>query len=43
MWREGRHDDLVLAVAVAAWLGEQALTAPGEGPDEPVFERIIVA
>ena len=42
-WREGRHDDLVLAVAVAAWLGEQALTAPGEGPDEPVFERIIVA
>ena len=42
-WREGRHDDLVLAVAMAAWLGEQALTAPGEGPDEPVFERIIVA
>jgi hypothetical protein len=22
-WREGAHDDLVLAVAVAAWLGEQ--------------------
>jgi hypothetical protein len=21
-WREGRHDDLVLAVAVAAWAGE---------------------
>ena len=42
-WREGPHDDLVLAVAMAAWLGEQALTAPGEGPDEPVFERIIVA
>jgi len=21
-WREGRHDDLILAVAVAAWLGE---------------------
>jgi hypothetical protein len=42
-WREGRHDDLILAVAVAAWLGELALTAPGEGPDEPVFERIIVA
>ena len=41
-WREGRHDDLILAVAVAAWLGELALTAPGEGPDEPVFERIIV-
>ena len=24
-WREGAHDDLVLAVAVAAWLGEQAM------------------
>ena len=35
-WREGRHDDLILAVAMAAWLGEQALTAPGEGPDESV-------
>ena len=22
-WREGAHDDLVLAVAVAAWLGER--------------------
>jgi hypothetical protein len=24
-WREGTHDDLVLAIAVAAWLGENAL------------------
>jgi hypothetical protein len=24
-WREGTHDDLVLAVAVAAWLGQYAL------------------
>ncbi len=24
-WRQRDHDDLVLAVAVAAWLGEQAL------------------
>jgi hypothetical protein len=24
-WREGTHDDLVLAVAVAAWLGERCL------------------
>jgi hypothetical protein len=23
-WRGGAHDDLVLAVAVAAWLGERA-------------------
>ena len=42
-WRAGQHDDLVLAVALAAWLGEQALPAPGEGPDEPVFEQIIIA
>jgi hypothetical protein len=24
-WREGPHDDLVLAVAIAAWLGERGL------------------
>ena len=24
-WRQGTHDDLVLAVAVAAWLGEHAM------------------
>jgi hypothetical protein len=42
-WRAGQHDDLVLAVALAAWLGEQALPAPDEGPDEPVFEQIIIA
>jgi hypothetical protein len=24
-WREGPHDDLVFAVALAAWLGEQRL------------------
>ena len=24
-WREGAHDDLVLAVAVAAWMGEHAM------------------
>jgi hypothetical protein len=24
-WRQGAHDDLVLAVAVAAWLGEHAM------------------
>ena len=25
VWRQGRHDDLVLAVAVAAWIGENAM------------------
>jgi hypothetical protein len=29
-WREGQHDDLVLAVALAAWMGERCL--PYEGP-----------
>ena len=28
-WREGQHDDLLLAVALAAWAGERAL--PHEG------------
>jgi hypothetical protein len=27
-WREGSHDDLVLAVAVAAWYGEKAMVRP---------------
>lgn len=26
-WREGEHDDLVLAVAMACWLGTRAITA----------------
>jgi hypothetical protein len=29
-WRSGQHDDLVLAVALAAWVGERCLG--GEGP-----------
>ena len=41
-WREGRHDDLVLAVAVAAWLGELALTTPDDIEEQPVLERVIV-
>jgi hypothetical protein len=28
-WREGAHDDLVLAVAVAMWLGEHCLRRLG--------------
>lgn len=27
-WREGQHDDLVLAVALAAWVGEHAFSGP---------------
>jgi hypothetical protein len=41
-WREGRHDDLVLAVSLAAWLGEQTLPTPDDLPEETMLERIIV-
>ena len=27
-WRQGTHDDLVLAVAVAAWYGQRAVSKP---------------
>jgi hypothetical protein len=29
-WREGPHDDLVLGVALAAWLGKLALYDDGD-------------
>ena len=48
-WREGAHDDLVLAVAMAAWLGEhqvaQAVVAtsrrfpPPASRDRPTLPR----
>jgi hypothetical protein len=41
-WREGRHDDLVFAVAMAAWLGEQALTTPDDMAEDRVLEQVIV-
>ena len=41
-WREGRHDDLILAVAMAAWLGEKALTMPDDQAEEFTLEQIIV-
>jgi hypothetical protein len=41
-WREGQHDDLVLAVALAAWLGEQALPTPEDLSEETVLERYVV-
>jgi hypothetical protein len=27
-WREGAHDDLVLAVAIVAWIGERQYKGP---------------
>jgi hypothetical protein len=29
MWRDGPHDDLVLAVALAAWMGERCMPEVG--------------
>lgn len=32
-WREGDHDDLILAVALAAWLAEKTLPSPVAPPN----------
>jgi hypothetical protein len=42
-WREGPHDDLVLATALAAWVGEKALPGLYEQPPDTRLERIILA
>ncbi|HEU4700686.1 MAG TPA: hypothetical protein VFS40_15990 [Gemmatimonadales bacterium] len=39
-WREGSHDDLVLALAVAAWYGER-WTAPAEAPPSMSFDSLL--
>jgi hypothetical protein len=41
MWREGQHDDLVFAVALAAWFGEHHLPGLYDRP-EPAYGRIRV-
>jgi hypothetical protein len=33
-WREGQHDDLVLAVALGAWVAENALLGPWTLPED---------
>jgi hypothetical protein len=43
LWREGPQDDLVLAVALAAWMGEQALPPLDEPPEETTITRINLA
>lgn len=35
-WREGKHDDLVLALALAAWRAEYRVPGPGIGPSRGV-------
>lgn len=39
-WREDQHDDLVLAVALAAWLGEQ-IGPPVGPPKERLVTRLV--
>jgi hypothetical protein len=38
-WREGQHDDMVLATALATWAGEQALVH--EKPQKPQLPYVI--
>jgi hypothetical protein len=40
-WREGEHDDLVLAVGIAAWCGEQVLPPSDDPP--PARPRRYIA
>jgi hypothetical protein len=42
-WREGQHDDLVLAAALAAWLGERALPPPEDPEEETPVTRLVLA
>jgi hypothetical protein len=39
-WREGQHDDLVFAVALAAWMSERSLPVLWEPPPEPTSTRL---
>jgi hypothetical protein len=39
-WRERPHDDLVLAVAMAAWLGELGLPPLHTPPEEPAYTLV---
>lgn len=39
-WRERAHDDLVLAVALAAWCGEKALPPSVDPPEPPRYTHL---
>jgi hypothetical protein len=41
-WRERDHDDLVLAVALAAWAAETPLLEWPPRPPEPARGRVVV-
>jgi len=38
-WREGQHDDLVLAVVLACWHGEHAPSRPRQRSRRPIRMR----
>jgi hypothetical protein len=40
-WRERDHDDLVLAVALAAWVGEKALPPLEDPEEETTVTRLV--
>jgi hypothetical protein len=42
-WREGQHDDMVLAVALAAWFGEATIPAYVPREYDPYFEAQLRA
>jgi hypothetical protein len=41
-WREGKHDDLVLAAALAAWMGERALPPLEDPEEETTITRLVL-
>jgi hypothetical protein len=41
-WRESKQDDLVLAVGVAAWMGELTLPGLDEKPEAEVTRLIVL-
>jgi hypothetical protein len=41
LWREGQNDDLVLAAALAAWMGEQTLPGLDEPPEPPITRYVV--
>ena len=41
-WREGQHDDLVLAVALAAWAGQRFIGEPWEPPPGSGRDRSVI-
>jgi hypothetical protein len=41
-WREGQHDDLCLAIALAAWAGEERMGGPWTVPEDRAGRGLMV-